>query len=60
MTGTSGPPPADGAPPGPKPRELPLLKARTWAIWFLVFAIILAAVFAATMPAFFRAAYHQA
>lgn len=41
-----------------EPQGLPLLKARTWAIAFLLFAIILAIVIAQTMPAFFRAAYH--
>ena len=41
-----------------EPRGLPLLKARTWAIAFLLFAILLAAILAQTMPAFFRAAYH--
>jgi hypothetical protein len=39
-------------------RGLPLLRARTWAIAFLLFAIVLAAVLAETMPAFFHAAYH--
>lgn len=41
-----------------EPRGLPLLKARTWAIAFLLFAVVLAVVLAQTMPAFFRAAYH--
>ena len=41
-----------------EPRGLPLLRARTWAIAFLVFAIVLAVVLAETMPSFFRAAYH--
>jgi hypothetical protein len=41
-----------------EPRGLPLLRARTWAIAFLLFAIVLAAVLAETMPSFFRAAYH--
>jgi hypothetical protein len=39
-------------------RGLPLLRARTWAIAFLLFAVVLAVVLAQTMPAFFRAAYH--
>jgi hypothetical protein len=39
-------------------RGLPLLRARTWAIAFLLFAIVLAVVLAQTMPTFFRAAYH--
>ena len=40
-------------------RGLPLLRARTWAVGFLLFAIILAIVFSQTMPDFFRAAYHM-
>lgn len=40
-------------------RGLPLLRARTWAIGFLLFAIILAIVFSQTMPDFFQAAYHM-
>jgi hypothetical protein len=41
-----------------EPRGLPLLRAKTWAIAFLLFAVVLAVVLAQTMPAFFRAAYH--
>jgi hypothetical protein len=41
-----------------EPRGLPLLRARTWAIAFLLFAVALTIVLAQTMPAFFRAAYH--
>jgi hypothetical protein len=41
-----------------EPRGLALLRARTWAIAFLLFAVVLAVVLAQTMPAFFRAAYH--
>jgi hypothetical protein len=41
-----------------EPRGLPLFRARNWAIAFLLFAIVLAAILALTMPAFFRAAYH--
>jgi hypothetical protein len=37
---------------------LPLLRARTWAIGFLLVAIALAIVFSLTMADFFRAAYH--
>jgi hypothetical protein len=40
-------------------RGVPLLRARTWAVGFLLFAIILAIVFSQTMPDFFRAAYHM-
>jgi hypothetical protein len=37
---------------------LPLLRARTWAIGFLLVAIALAIVFSLTMADLFRAAYH--
>lgn len=37
---------------------LPLLRARTWAIGFLLVAIALAIVFSLTMANLFRAAYH--
>jgi hypothetical protein len=37
---------------------LPLLRARTWAIAFLLVAIALAIVFSLTMADLFRAAYH--
>lgn len=36
---------------------LPLLRARTWSIGFLALAIVLAVVFAQTMPELFRAAH---
>ncbi|HLH59491.1 MAG TPA: hypothetical protein VKV33_10120 [Streptosporangiaceae bacterium] len=56
-TGDAAPVPSTGS-AEPGPRGLPLLRARNWAIAFLLFAIVLAAVLAQTMPAFFRAAYH--
>ncbi|MGH3504887.1 MAG: hypothetical protein ACRDQA_28925 [Nocardioidaceae bacterium] len=40
------------------PLGLPLFNAKIWSIGFLVFAIVLAIVFAETMPAFFQAAYN--
>jgi hypothetical protein len=40
-----------------QPRPLPLLNPKVWALAFLVFAIVLTAVFALTMPGFFRDAY---
>ncbi len=40
-----------------EPRPLPLLNPKIWALAFLVFAIVLTAVFAITMPGFFRDAY---
>jgi hypothetical protein len=49
---------SQAAAPTTEPRGLPLLRARTWAIAFLLFAVVLAIVLAQTMPAFFRAAYH--
>jgi hypothetical protein len=49
---------SQGAVARTEPPGLPLLRARTWAIAFLLFAVILAAVLAQTMPAFFHAAYH--
>ncbi|KID30391.1 hypothetical protein HQ32_02645 [Prauserella sp. Am3] len=36
---------------------LPLLRARTWSVGFLALAIVLAFVFAQTMPEFFQAAH---
>jgi hypothetical protein len=53
--GTHGPVEDDGDTGG---GGLPLLRARTWAIGFLLVAIALAIVFSLTMADFFRAAYH--
>ena len=41
-------------------KPLPLLNPKIWAIAFLIFAIALTALFAATMPEFFKHAFEHA
>ncbi|HJP77463.1 MAG TPA: hypothetical protein VJ914_24555 [Pseudonocardiaceae bacterium] len=50
----STPEPAKSAPPQ---RPLPLVNARTWAIGFLVFGVVLSIVLSQTMVGFLHAAY---
>ena len=55
MASTTSPAATDVPPTAPRP--LPQLNPKIWALAFLVFAVILTIVFAATMPHFFHDAY---
>lgn len=44
-------------PQEPDKGSLPLFDAKKWAIGFLIFGILLAILFGATMPEFYKAAY---
>ncbi|WP_019122500.1 hypothetical protein [Brevibacillus massiliensis] len=46
-------------PEEPQTGSLPLFNAKKWAIGFLIFGILLAILFGATMPEFFKAAYEK-